>query len=247
VDATLTIELEDPPSREVSLEPDVTRMRRASVPAEYLEPLTSRLSMGGPVVRRISSGSTDDVELERFLAEEAADSDFYLLRLTCTLRGDADEPFTEVLLGVALSAADAAFEAPIAWSMEPSRLAEAVEISKSIRFGPSLKILGVGLESQLEMSEKRQRDEVFVEALYELESTPTWAMYPTGSTALRGLHRFNLVVKAPRGSTTLGEVAATARIERKRFGVIAYQAVWGGAPAPITFALPGDGEPADGG
>jgi len=204
--------------------------------------------MGGPVVRRISNDSTDDVELRRFLQEDAGDSDFYLLRLTCTLRADDDEPFTEVLLGVLLSAADAGLDAPIAWSMEPARLAEPVEISRSVAFGPSLKILGIGLESKVDVGEKRERQDVFVEALYELESTPTWAMYRTRSTALQGLQRFHLVVKAARGSTTVGEVAATAKIERKRFGVIGYEAVWPGAPAPISFALPtaGGSHAADG-
>jgi hypothetical protein len=235
---SLDIELDDPPSRDVSLEPDVTRTRGASVPPEYRGPVANRLSMGGPVVRRMSSGSTDDAELQRFMQEEAGDSDFYLLRLTCTLRPDDDEPFTEVLLGVALSSADPSRDAPIAWSMAPVRLVEPVEISKSVSLSPSLKILGVGVEPKAEVAEKRVRQDVFLEALYELESTPTWAMYRTRSSALQGLHRFNLVVKAAKGSITVGEVAATAKIERKRFGVIGYEAVSPDAPAPISFALP---------
>jgi hypothetical protein len=240
--SNLIIELPDPPSREVVLDPNVALNRGGSVPGEFREPLHGRLSMGGPVVRRISVDSTDDVELRRFLERDAGDSDFYLLRLTCTLRSADDEPFTEVLLGVALSAEDVLLEAPIAWSMEPERLVDAVEVSRSVRLGPSLKILGLGLDGNVEIGGKRERHDVFLEALYELESTPTWAMYRTASTSLQGLHRFHLVVKATKGSITVGEVAATAKIEKKRFGILGYEAALPDTPVPISFVLPTLGE-----
>lgn len=231
--SAFTIELPEPPEYELVLEasPQATRGVRAAgdeLPAMALEALDKRLSIGGPVTRRIGPESTDDVELQRFLEDEGADHDFYLVRLDCTLRHEDDEPFASALLALDLSAREDDASAPIAWSMDPIRLFDPVPVSRTISLSPSLKILGIGLDAKAEVGDKRERKDVFVEALYELESTPTWAMFRTGSTQLRGVQGFNFVVQARKGTTTVGNVAASATVERKRFGLIAYQAVFPG-------------------
>jgi hypothetical protein len=227
----LTVELPEPLEHELVLEPSpqATRGVRAEedeVPAAALEPLDKRLSIGGPVTRHIGRESTDDIELQRFLEGEGADHDFYLVRLDCTLRHDDDEPFASALLAIDLSAKEDDGSAPIAWSMDPLELFDAVPVSRTIGLSPSLKILGLGLEATTEVGDKHERKDVFVEALYQLESNPTWAMYRTGSTQLRGVQGFTLVVQARKGTTTVGRMTASAMVERKRFGLIAYQAAF---------------------
>jgi hypothetical protein len=121
--------------------------------------------------------------------------------------------------------------------MEPARLFDRLEISRTVSFGPSLKIVGVGLEAKAEVGHKGERQDVFVEALYELESSPTWMLRRTSSTPLQGLQRFHLVVRAQKGATTVGTVSASATIERKRFGLIAFHAALPRRPEVISFEI----------
>lgn len=244
-----TIEPPEPQQHEFVLEPNVeatglTRRRGDELPAEALHSLPRRLSIGQPVFRRVNAESTDDVELRRFL-EAARDFEFYLGRLTCTLRHDDDDPFASAIVEVALSTAEADHPDPIAWSMDPLRLFDSVPASRKISVSPSLTILGVGIKGAAEAGSQRQRKETFLEALYERESTPTWTMYRTSSTPLRGSHRFDLVVRAAQGTTAVGTVAASATVQRKRLGLIVYRAVFPGRPA-LSFRLSSMSvEPAD--
>jgi hypothetical protein len=231
--AALAIDLPMPPELglvlEVSTQMTKTVRGRGDEPtAEALAPLQGRLSIGGPVIRRIDAESTDDVELQHFLDVEGARYDYYLVRLNCTLRHDDDEPFASALVGIGLSTGEAEAPDPIAWSMDPNRLFDSVPVNRTLSLSPSLKILGVGVDAKAEIGAQRERKDVFVEALYELESNPTWAMFRTGTTQLRGGHCLSLVVRAQRGTTTLGSVAASATVERKRFGLIAYRAAFPG-------------------
>jgi hypothetical protein len=230
-----TIEMPDPPERELELEPKDDTFRSDADDPGARENLRRRLSLGGPVHRVLTASSTDDVETRRFLESEGADSDFYLVHLTCTLHPDEDEPFVEALIELDLSVADGA--APIAWSMQPDRMLDPVEISQTVSLGPKFKIFGVGIDLSAQRERTVTRQEPFVMALYELESTPSWALYRTAANALRGLHRFHLVVRAPRGSTVVGTALVEAKVQRKRFGVLPYSAALPGGPGPITFEL----------
>jgi hypothetical protein len=235
------IELPEPTEQELVLEPNLraTRGLRGTgdePPSPALEPQRQRLSIGEPVFRRVGVESTDDVELRRFLEEED-DYDFYRGMLTCTLRQDDDEArFAAAVLGVDLGTVEAGPSPPIAWSMEPLRSFDAVPVTRSVRFGPSLELFGVGLDAGAEAGSQRERKEIFVEGLYERESTPAWRLYRTESTPLQGGQRFDLVVRAPKGTTTLGTVGLSATVEWKRFGLVAYRARLPGQPE-LEFRL----------
>jgi len=227
----ITIELPDPPERELTLLP----ARRDRGEGDSAQALPGRLSLGGPVHRRIEIDSTDDAELRQFLEQEAADSAFFLLHLTCTLRPLEDEPFRQAYVEVVLENDAAA--PPIAWSMEPHELSDSVEISRTVSLGPSLKIQGFGLDVSAGQSVKRERKDVSLSALYELESRPAWELFSTDSVPLTGVRRFHLVVRTPKESMTTGTARVEAMIERKRFGLRKYNATFPGAPAPVSFAL----------
>jgi len=188
------------------------------------------------VHRRIDTDSADDAELRRFVAGEAADSDFYLLHLTCTLRPAEEEPFTEALIEMDLAEEDGT-DPPIAWSMQPDRMTDSVEVSRTVSLGPTLKLCGVGVDLKGEQSRKVTKQQVSVEAMYELESTPSWGLYRTSSSELRGLYRFHLVVRASKGSVVSGTTLVEAKIRRRRWGVIPYAADLAEVPQPLTFDL----------
>lgn len=236
-----TIEPPEPPRHEFVLEPSIEATARSrsgpgdELPAEAMHKLPKRLSTGEPVFRRIGEESADDIELHRFL-EAAPDFEFYLGRLTCTLRQDDDNPFASAVIEVTLSTVEQDHPDPIAWSMDPLRLFDSVPGSRKISVSPSLTILGVGLQGAAEAGSQRERKETVLEALYERESTPTWALYRTGSTPLRGGYRFDLVIRVPRNCTGLGRIAASATVQRKRFGLITYRAMLPGKPA-LSFRL----------
>jgi hypothetical protein len=232
----ITIEMPDPPMQDLVLAPKEDDFRGEAAEPEAREPLPHRISIGGPVHRRIKADATDDVELRRFLKDEAADWDFYLLHLTCTLRPAEEEPFTEALIELDLAQAGGA-GAPIAWSMQPDRMVDPVEVSRTVNLGPTLKILGVGLNMKAEQQRKITKQEVFLEAMYELESTPSWGLYRTSSTKLRGLYRFHLVVRTPKDSTVSGTTLVEVKVRRRRFGVIPYSAALAELPRPLTFEV----------
>ena len=154
----IAIEMPDPPAQDLVLTPKADYFRGIAPGPEAREPLRHRISIGGPVHRRIDPDSADDTELRRFLEEEAADWDFYLLHLTCTLQPAAEEPFTEALIELDLAHADGA-GAPIAWSMHPDQMVDTVEVSRTVSLGPTLKILGVGVNLTSRQQRKATRRE----------------------------------------------------------------------------------------
>ena len=231
----IAIEMPDPPIQDLVLTPKADSFRGTAPGPEAREPLRNRVSIGGPVHRRIDADLADTEQL-RFLREEAADSDFYLLHLTCTLHPVAEEPFTEALIELDLTNADNT-KAPIAWSMHPDQMVDTVEVSRTVSLGPALKIFGVGVNLTGQQQRSVTKREIFVEALYELESTPSWGLYRTSSSELRGLFRFHLVVRAPKRSMVSGTTSVQAKVQRKRFGVIPYNADVADAPLPLNFKL----------
>ncbi len=232
----IAVEMPDPPAHDLVLTPKADYFRGIAPEPQAHEPLRNRISIGGPLHRRIDADLTADSELRRFLQEEAADWYFYLLHLTCTLHPAAEEAFTEALIQLDLTQAGNT-GAPIAWSMHPDRLEDTVEVSRTVSLGPSLKILGIGMNLTGQQQRKTTKREIFVEALYELESTPSWGLYRTSSSELRGLFRFHLVVRAPKHSTVSGTTSVEAKVQRKRFGVIPYNANAADAPLNLNFNL----------
>lgn len=232
----IIFEVPDPPARDLVLTPKADHFRGKAAEPEARQPLRHRISVGGPVYRRIDAVSADDAELRRFLEAEEAESDFYLLHLTCTLRPAQEEPFTEALIELDL-AQSGGTEAPIAWSMDPDLACDPVELSRTVSLGPTLKFSGVGVDLKAEQQRKVTRQEVFLEAMYELESTPSWGLYRTASSELRGLHRFRLVVRTPKGSVVSGTTLIEAKVQRRRFGVLPFTAALADIPEPLTFEL----------
>jgi hypothetical protein len=120
--------------------------------------------------------------------------------------------------------------------MEPLRLFDPVPIDRITSLSPALKIPGIGLEAKTEARAQWERKAVYLEGLYELESTPRWALDKTASKPLWGGSASTSWSGAPKGTTTVGTVAASATVERKHFGLVAYRAAFPGRPE-LSFEL----------
>lgn len=234
----VSFDLPEPTWHELALEPEtVTTKGAPSAPAERLE---GWISLGQPVSVPVTLESVaDDAELRQFLTAHRAEFKFYLVHLACTFRPAAGEKFANAWLEVKLAREDSTPEPlPIAWSMEPHRLEKAVEFSRTVKLGASLKLAGLvtGPEASVEEQKKWTDAEIFLEALNELQSDPVWEFTMTKSTEIRGLHRLAMVVRVPREAPAQGHVSLSASVQRKRLGLIPYRGTFPDAPY-LTFRL----------
>ena len=238
------ITLELPPIttwHEPILKPDESRITKALNMAE-LDQLTGWISLGEPIVLPITSKLVpeDDMALRQFLELNDASYKFFLIQLACTFKPPQDEWFKQAWMAVNLVREDNSPESqPIAWDMQPKLVAQPVEISSTVKLNASLKLAEIflGAQAGVEQEKKWTESQIFLEALNELQSDPVWEFSRTVTAQIRGLHRFHLVVRAPRGAVTSGTVNLSATVERKRFLFITYQTNFSDAPQ-LTFRLP---------
>jgi hypothetical protein len=239
----VSIELPKVEEREVVLEPRLRRLRGSGVDdPEAHRALGGRLAVGGPRTLRLTSETLNEGQLEpmarRFLEQEAADFDFYLVHMTCTFRPVHDELFRKAVLDIELRGPATAEVESIAWSMQPERLTRPRTLTSVVKLTPSMKILGMGLEWEVSRSEERQIEDVFLQAFYEGLPTPRWELSSTPAVAIAGQHRFELVVRAPKGIRTDARATVGATVRRRRLGLIPYQAAVAGGSTRLDFALP---------
>lgn len=235
----LTIELPEMQGdtwRDLALEPEVRATKGGKqAPAERLE---GWVSLGEPVVLPLTPERlADDPALRDFVARE--EFAFCLVHLACSFRPREGEPFANAWLEVLLARADGMPRPlPVAWSMYPRRLEKAVEVSRTVRLGASLKVEDIaGAESGMEQEERWTHHEVYLQALNELQPNPIWEFHSTPRAEIRGLQRLVLVVRAPKAAPAQATVRLSATVRRKRLGIIPYTTAHPGAP-DTSFNLP---------
>lgn len=170
-----------------------------------------RASVGKPQVRPIRHDEvSDDPELLSFL--DHSGSDYYLVRLTCSIGVSPDDVLDGATVGVDLRAGNGE---PIAWSLSPLRLTQRVRHPKltlgmDINLGPMLTIRG-------DWARADEEEQCYVYALGEREPDPEWRYRRTADDKLDGVHDMALVVQARRGAEVDGTVRISARITHRRF------------------------------
>ena len=238
----LTLEL--PPIEtwhEPVLQPDRSRVTKA-LAFDAPSPLSGWISLGEPIVLPITVDQVhkDDKELRQFLELNGDRFKFYLVHMACTFQPSAGERFRKAWLTVQLVREDgSAASPPIAWSMQPSRIAQSVSVSRTVELGASLKLAEMveGPKAEVKQEKEWTESQVFLEALNELQPNPVWEFTRTKMAEIRGGHRLVLVVKCPRETAALGLLGLSATVERKRLLVISYQAELPGAPR-LVFRMP---------
>jgi hypothetical protein len=122
--------------------------------------------------------------------------------------------------------------------MYPRRLEKAVQVWRTVRLGGSLKVEGIAsAESGVEQEERWTHQEVYLQALNELQPNPIWEFRSTPRAEIRGLQRLVLVVRAPKAAPVRATVRLSATVRRKRLGIIPYTTAHPGAP-DMSFNLP---------
>lgn len=227
----IELSIPDPTPRALTLEP---RVERGGTPAPWLP---ARMSIGGPLAVPLDADRvTGDDDLRTFIQREET-ADFFLVHLAATFVPDPDEPFERAWLTVRLQRRDDVTEPmPIAWSMQPNRISDEVERSRKVSIGPSLKIAGVGVEASAASGSTQVLRDVSLEARHELEANPMWVLERTRSAPIRGVQRFVLVVRSPRGVSTGGVVESGAVLRRRLLGPITHRATLEDG-TPIRFEL----------
>jgi hypothetical protein len=173
--------------------------------------------------------------------EQASDFLFFLVHLTATFMPKSDEPFKAAEVAVHLDPDRGQADPPIAWSVAPDALLDIVKVSREVQLNASLQIVGLGPfkpggGSTWMRSASVDRKEAFLLAGNELRSDPYWRLRETPATKVEGMVRLLLVVRCRAGAPVHGRMQVSAWVERKRYGVWAYEARLPGS-APIAFTL----------
>jgi hypothetical protein len=239
--AVASIEVPEAEPREVILEPHAPRPRKGhdDPPAPTDQP-ASRMALGGPVWRPLLTGDLDIPDPHGLLGQQPSGFQFFLVHLTATFTPTNDEPFKAAEVTVDLDP-DRLADPPIAWSLAPDALIDIVKVSREVQLNGSLQIVGLGPlapggGSSWTRSASVDRKEAFLLAGNELRSDPYWRLRETYATKVEGMVRLLLVVRSREGAPVHGTIQASAWVERKRYGVWAYEARLPGS-APITFTL----------
>jgi hypothetical protein len=234
------LELTDPLLEPVLLGPArrVTLGPAADAPEEQGD----RISLGFPVSVPLDVKTVD--ESARIFLAGRSNSTFWLLALTCSFRAVDDEPIEKAWLEVRLETVHPpGSEAPTAWSMEPLRLSDPMQVSQVAKLDASLKLNSPVIPLELGPSAGREKTEQFVESVPFVEahregtSRPSWIFSRTKITDVRGVHRLRTVVDLPAGATGRAEVSAGASLRLKRFGLIPYKAQLDQLPEHQTVRL----------
>ena len=237
-----SIEVPEAEPREVMLEPHPPRPRKGhdDQPAPTDQP-GSRMALGGPVWRPLVTGALGITDPQSLLGQQANGFQFFLVHLTATFTPTRDEPFKAAEVAVDLDPDRRQADPPIAWSLAPDALRDIVKVSREVRINGSLQIVGLGPSkpgggSSWTRSTSIDRKEAFLLAGNELRSDPYWRLRETNATKLEGMVRLLLVVRCCEGAPVHGKMQASAWVERKRYGIWAYEARLPGS-APMTFTL----------
>jgi hypothetical protein len=234
-----TMEMPETPFHDLVLEPERRTTRGGNPVSDHR--LEGWMSLGEPVSIPITSESVgDDEELRQVVEAEAEKFKYHLVYLACTFRPYDDEPFLRAYLQVQLAHTNGKREPrPIAWSMRPLRLEDAVELSRTVKLEAKLPLVpqvfsaGTGAE----ITEKSTVRDVFLEAMNEREPNPTWEFYRTDRAEIRGVQRLYLVTRSPKDIVAQGTVALSATIQRRLLGIVPYHATFPDAPYR-SFQLP---------
>lgn len=189
---------------------DVDLVPRIELGADNGSALPRRLSLGEPVIFALPPSAVDDGSpLGEYLRAEARTSSYYLLDLVVNLRPGKGESFVELGVGVRLSGDDATQEQPIAWSLSPQRSAVPSPVKRTI----GLTVKAVIVEPKVEQQTETTREETFVVAYGQRESTFEWRYQPAGRLPLDGPLQMHAILKAPVGVTVQADIVVAATLQ----------------------------------
>jgi hypothetical protein len=190
--------------------------------------LLGRISTGRPACTRLDLASVDE-DAQVFLAGKPG-STFWLPAISCSFRAAEKEPMETAWLQVSLSTVNpGGAAAPAAWSMEPARLDDAIQVTQATTLDASLKLasdhvpIEVGPSSGRETTRACSERRPFLEALHEGTERPARVFTRTPVTEIRGLHRLRTVIELTAGSAGQAHISAGAILKLNRLGLFPYR------------------------
>ncbi len=197
----LTLESEEP-----------TRGERGN--GSSILPLAGRITLGGPYAVPVTPDYVaDDPDLRTFVKTEAAHRVYHVVHMSVSFAAEPARPRL-YRTAIELRLSGATTPAPVAWSMSPLRVTDSVQVERSFRLGPELKLHDADMSvGEVEQKASWQRTEVFLQAQRVLQSDPAWEFTRTKTMSLYGSYRLIMVVRAGRDETTSigGTVRAATR------------------------------------
>jgi hypothetical protein len=206
------------------------------------ERLRDRLSISEPVIIEVKADrlSSDPAVRDSLLElQSAGHAEFWLVSFVCAFKDGHHhaEPFEDAELGIELSAAEPA-EPPTAWSLSPVLRSAPARRSFSVKIGLKLAII---LDPSLELSGETGEEAWYLRAWGERTSEPAWQFRNINGHDLTGDNEINMIVKKTAGGTAHGHVEVTARVQKRRMGIIRYTAELPNAIRDFAIGKPGRG------
>jgi hypothetical protein len=177
-------------------------------------PLAGRITLGGPFAVPVTPDYVaDDPDLRAFVEREAASRVYHVVHMSVSFESEPARPRLDRTV-IELSLSCATTPAPVAWSMTPLRVTDSIQVERSFRLGPELKLQDVELSvGEAEQKQTWQRTEVFLQAQRILRSDPGWEFTRTKTMSLSGSYRLIMVVRADRHEAT--SISGTVRAATK--------------------------------
>lgn len=172
-----------------------------------------RVSFGFDHPERIDAGTPGiRDEVAKILEKAAPESSFYLVRLACSFRPDA-HPVRSARIRLRLRGKARVPHPPIAWSMEPERLAKSSGRITTINLEPDISAFGFSIRlGSLSLTPEEPRQEIYLVASGKLESDAQWDFRATSAQRLDSLQDLVLMVKASVGDHVSADVSLSARV-----------------------------------
>lgn len=226
----ITLTLPEPKLHEFPLQADARQVRGGKKPTK----LRGAVDLGEVISLPLEpSLAGDDAVLKHFLQQEGSGYRFHLLRLACGFRPGEGETFDQAWLEINLRREDGLpAPAPIAWSMDPRRLAKPVETTRTVKLGSKLEFL----EGEIGVERKSSGERAFLEAFRAQEPRPFWEFKATGEVALAGSYLLHLVVRSPAAAPTGGEVSLSVGVKQAKYLLFYQEGVVAAHPA-LAFSL----------
>lgn len=183
----------------------------------------ARVSLGRTEALPLATIAPDDEDLARELRRQP-DWDFWAVSFTCSFWPD-DDPVVETRLGVQVRLADPTDGGqPEVTLLEPDRLTNPVQRTRSFSFNPKVAagIVEAGVEGG--QSTVVTVDNAYVVATGRGEAVAQWWFKRRPGVELEGMHDLHMVFRTPAGRAATAELRLASSIQRRFAGLIRYRA-----------------------
>jgi hypothetical protein len=199
---------------------------------KQVPPLEKRVLVGTPLSLQLNKKTAGkDAELMGFLDREKDQFSYYLVLLSVSLQPEKNEAFQMVTLNVTMDCpAGNGSHRPLAWSMQPMHDMDVDKYTDTAKISANAEFISAEIGGDVVTEVKNE----FITPFGLQTPTPYWVFTPTSSRRISGAYQCKLIVRAPTGVPTQGEVTIDVSLERKAWVVFSYRSEY---TKDTTFTL----------